>query len=485
MTGQGANTPSSLLPIRRHPPTISSRLSGFSGYLFAAAVAVVCRFSSAVPFWTGVAFVMVAYVSADILKNCSNEVKLIDFTLLLAGMQWFVLPHFTYLFSDSLEYTHLMQVGESEYMFNTLIAYLGYWIGMKLFAPKIVWQKNESRTSKTFWPIALRIGVLLFAIGFMFSSFIAQIGLWIAMCYLLKNICFASQKRRYIWALIALDVYVLIQSIVISMFHRLLLMLMMQLLFFTVIFKIQGKKLFVILLGGMMFINVLQVSKTGYRQIMGNYRTGERIEVFYKIFWDNMQNMFSPDDSGEQFWMRYNQGRLISHVYLFTDGKFRAENLSKFAEPLMAIALPRFLMPDKRRAGGKDNIKDFTNLKLADNTSMNISTVGEGYAYFGKYGNFIFHLMIGGIFAGVLRLLMHWERIYGVGVFGIPAIFSLSIRAESDFVTGYNALFKTLLLFALILWYSNSRVKTRGISEAHDEDSCNGSVGAANGTGDL
>ena len=449
--------------------TFGAWFSKFSGHLFVAAVAVICLFSPSVPFWTGVAFVLVAYVLADFVRNCSNGIQLVDATLLIAGVQWFIIAHFVYLSPNASDSIHTMQLDESTYMFNTLIAYVGYWAGMKLFAPKVIWREYESRTSEMFWDIALAIGVVLFAANFVFPSFVTQLGVWIIIGYLLKNICYTPPKTMYIWALVAVDVYVFIQSIISSMFHQLLLMLLMQMLFIAVIRKIPGKKLCLIIFVGLMLINVLQISKNEYRAVMDNYSVVDRLEAFHKLFWDNMQDMFSPDDDLEEYPLgRYNQGWLISHVYTFMDGRFHSENLSKFKDSLLAIALPRFLMPGKRQAGGKDNINDFTDLTLTENTSMNISTVGEGYAYFGRYGNFIFHFLIGGIFAGVLHLLMHWERVYGVGVFCIPAIFSLSIRAESDFVTGYNALFKTLLLFALLLWYSNSRVQKKGLLDVDD-----------------
>lgn len=466
MTGIEESISSPRMADRDTKRTLGNWLAKFSGHLFVAVVAVICLLSPRVPFWTGVAFVLVAYVFADFLKNCSNGVQLVDITLLIAGVQWFIIAHFVYLSPDPSDSPHMMQIEESEYMFNTLIAYVGYLLGMKLFAPKVIWRERESRTSEMFWDIALTIGVVLFSANFVFPSFITAMGIWIIVGYLLKNICYMPPKTIYIWALVALDGYVFIQSIISSMFHQLLLLLMMQLLFIAVIRKIPGKKLCVIIFIALMLINVLQVSKSEYRAVMDNYGFVDRLEAFNKLFWNNMQNMFSPDDLEEYPLDRYNQGWLISHVYVYMDGKFHPENLPKFAESLMAIALPRFLMPNKRQSGGRENIRDFTDLIITDNTSMNISTVGEGYAYFGKYGNFFFHFIIGGIFAGVLHLLMHWERIYGVGVFCIPAIFSWTIRAEADFVTGYNALFKILLLFALILWYCNSRLQKKGLSGA-------------------
>ena len=477
---------SSLNPV----PCGTRRTSGFgfsrfSGRLFVAAVALICLFSPRVQIWTGIAFVLVAYIFVDFSQNSSNGIQLVDITLLIAGMQWFILAHFVYLSQDSFNARRMMQVSEGKYMFNTLLAYVGYWMGMKLFAPKLILWERETRTSEMFWNIAIKIGVILFVANFIFPSFITNMGIWIITGYLLKNICRTSSPKGYIWALVVVDVYMLVRSVISSMFHQLLLLLLMQFLFITVIRKISGKKVCLLILAGMMLINVIQVSKSQYRASMDQYGVTGRVGVFHQLFWDNIQNMFSSDGYEEYPLARYNQGWLISYVYIHEDGEFHAEKLPKFVESLTAIVLPRFLMPNKRLAGGRDNINDFTDLVLDEETSMNISTVGEGYAYFGRYGNFFFHFIIGSIFAGVLQLLMHWEKLYGVGVFCIPAIFSLAIRAESDCMTGYNALLKMLLLFAVILWYCNVRMRRRGNPERDHGHFANGSGGSAKGAEDI
>src|SRR5205823_2191259 len=53
-----------------------------------------------------------------------------------------------------------------------------------------------------------------------------------------------------------------------------------------------------------------------------------------------------------------------------------------------ACLLPRFLAPEKVRAGGRENMERFAGVHL-EGTSMNLGYGGEMYANFGHIGGFI------------------------------------------------------------------------------------------------
>ena len=62
---------------------------------------------------------------------------------------------------------------------------------------------------------------------------------------------------------------------------------------------------------------------------------------------------------------------------------------------LVASVFPRFLYPDKPIAGGRENMENYAGISLNENTSMDISQVGEAYANFGEMGGIIMMFVLG------------------------------------------------------------------------------------------
>ena len=97
----------------------------------------------------------------------------------------------------------------------------------------------------------------------------------------------------------------------------------------------------------------------------------------------------------ENYWIRFNEGWHISLVINYMDTTNHYLHGKSIVDSVVGILIPRILMPEKRQAGGRDNIERMTFYKLNSQTSMNVSYVGEGYGNFGKIGCFLFTFIIG------------------------------------------------------------------------------------------
>lgn len=286
---------------------------------------------------------------------------------------------------------------------------------------------------------------------------------WFLLSYLLCKINYENNKKKYYLWLASLNIYLFLKSLSQGMFHEVLLFSLFQFIYLGLILRIKRRQTIMILLGTVIFINVLQQVKSDYRRHLNDNVTSiENITLFVNLIDDSLRKMFNQDktiyvSSTSNTLARFNQGWLISAVYRCNDGNFHPELFPVFLENIIAIVIPRFLLPNKRQGGGRANIKMFTDLKIAGETSMNISTVGEGYCYFGCYGNAVFHCLLGMLFAAVVRIFMYWEKTYYAGVFLLPPVFFLAVRAESDFMTGYTPIFKVTVLIALLIFFNFQR----------------------------
>ena len=142
------------------------------------------------------------------------------------------------------------------------------------------------------------------------------------------------------------------------------------------------------------------------------------------------------------FIARYNQGwiidRVIQHVPVH-EPYARGETLK---EAFTAALLPRFLMPGKAVAGGKENMAKYADVELEEGTSMNLGYAGEMYANFGYWGG----ITGCGLYALAFALLFRWiaVRAFASPLWWcvLPFIGFSVLKAEEDVLSVFNWIVK-------------------------------------------
>ena len=177
-------------------------------------------------------------------------------------------------------------------------------------------------------------------------------------------------------------------------------------------------------------------------------------ELFFQILNENLSNDLLFDDySISQLNVRLNQGWHISSVMSNVPSFEPFANGKTIINGIYSSFLPRFLIPDKKIAGGRENFLKYTGEQLGESTSMGISLIGEGYANFGELGGAVF-MFIWGVF-----LLLYWRKLFKLNsnhpiiVFFIPLLFLQVVKAETEFLVVFNHIVKasfTVWLFFII-----------------------------------
>jgi len=121
------------------------------------------------------------------------------------------------------------------------------------------------------------------------------------------------------------------------------------------------------------------------------------------------------------------------------------EMLLSFVYPLV----PRFLWSNKPQTGGYENIRRFTSLPQSENTSINISPIGEGYVNFG-YGGIIFALVYGLLLSGVFHLLFYLSEKIPSIILWIPALYSGCLTMETDILSTWGSMVNCGIFVALL-----------------------------------
>lgn len=404
--------------------------------------------------WSYVGILAVIYVSFLFIKRIGKGIPILELLLLIAGLQWIVGAFLEYKF-DFGHFKYYMYVNELTYMSYVVPAYLVF-VFFTLYKSKKV---NLQALPLDFEKYS-QIGTYIFFIG------VAARLLKSVSPDSLRFIFFLLQNFIYVGAIILLFsavkwhkilsyggvVYLVLSSVISGFFHDLILWGSFIYLFWAFKNKPSLKLNLAILVVGLFVSTILQGVKTNYRQMIWGGYQGDYVSLFFNLFGSSIStyNLETSSDGGELN-ARLNQGWIISAVMDHTPRVQRLAYGSTIKEAVFATMLPRFINPNKARAGGIENFEKYTGLYLEEGTSMGISLMGEGYANYGKTGGIIFMGFWG------LTLTLFWVFISkqikrnNLILFFVPLIFLQVVKAETELVVVLNHLVKaTVLVFGVL-----------------------------------
>lgn len=245
-------------------------------------------------------------------------------------------------------------------------------------------------------------------------------------------------------------------SILKALFHDFLLWTVFFYMFWALKYKPNIKKIIATFLIGGLLALTLQTAKSAYRNQMWDNYAGNKVELFFSLMVDSFmvdEKDVADLDDGIDSNVRLNQGWIISAVLNNIPRNDDYLNGETIKEALFASVLPRFLNPEKAKAGGQENFRKFTGLELSQGTSMGISILGEAYGNFAHLGGVIF-MGIWGFFLSKVWLLLKSKIMDNIVLAAfIPLIFLQVIKAETELVVVLNHLIKSLIVVFLFIWF--------------------------------
>lgn len=151
-------------------------------------------------------------------------------------------------------------------------------------------------------------------------------------------------------------------------------------------------------------------------------------------------------------YVRANQGFLVAKVMKHTPKVKEFDNGAYLVRAIFSSLIPRFLWPDKPKAGGKFTTEYFTGEKLEGDTSMNISPVGEAYGSFGPVFGIFYMAFLALFIRGVYIWFIYLTNSIPFLIFWLPVIFfQVTYSMETDSLQIFNSLFKSSV-FVFVLY---------------------------------
>jgi hypothetical protein len=243
-------------------------------------------------------------------------------------------------------------------------------------------------------------------------------------------------------------------SLASGMFHDLLLWSVMLSTFVANELRLNTMLKIGLAVVGITLAITIQSVKGQYRDFLANGYPGNKIALFWGLAANQWQSgrIVNPEGDTDMN-VRLNQGWIISAIMHHTPEKQPFASGETISDAITSSLLPRFLAPDKAKAGGRENYRKYTGLQISEGTSMGISLAGEGWANYGYWGGIMF--MLGwGLFVGWL-----WKKIHALSAYyptiiiWSPIIFLQVVKAETEFVVVLNHMLKASFLILMLLWF--------------------------------
>jgi len=435
---------------------------------FITFVSLVSFFS--LDFFTSFGISFFLFFAVKFFHEIGEKIEIRDIMILLASLQWIVGPLLAYKFNSDDEF-YYMAVDLPTYMGYVVPATAFFIFGLylpvfrktqkiSLFLPKI---KQFILKYKRIDLIFIGIGIVsdilsdivpesLRFVFFLFSG-LRFIGLYFL---------FLSQRKNKLLYVIIIMTWLFLSALKDTIFHDFLLWSSFFILIAAFITKPSLQKKLIYLLGILVIIIAIQTVKYSFREAVKE-GTGSGITLFSDLVEEKVisSNYVSSESNISSMITRINQGWIIARIMSWTPSREPFAGGETISEAIKASFLPRFLFPNKIRAGGRTYFTRFTGKDISNETSMGLSLLGEAYANYGIFGGILFLFLIGFFYNFFIHKIYDLAKKHPSLVFFIPLIFLQVVKAETDFSVILNYLVKASIIVWFIFWSLNKFFKVR------------------------
>jgi hypothetical protein len=274
-----------------------------------------------------------------------------------------------------------------------------------------------------------------------------------ALKYIGLFLMILSDKKLNLWFLIIIVGYMVSIAVNTGMFHDLFTWTIFIAAFFFLRFRIRPIFKLGVFLSFTLLATGIQFIKFDYREVLSNDEEEVGIETFGTVYTDATKergSMFSESNIALNS-TRINQGFIIAHVLSNVPSKEPFADGASMKQIFLSAIMPRFLYADKLNAGDQEIFMKYSGLQLNKTTAMALSSVGDAYANYGKFGCWVFMFFYGLLFNLTLKFLARKAKIFPVISLFVPLIFIFPIRPDCETQTILGHLVKSTFLVLLVL----------------------------------
>jgi len=418
-------------------------------------------------FWMILSLIVGLIVCIRFFYELNKKIAFIEFFLMLYAINFLLSPIFIYSLPSYLVTNYNMVLPPDEYFPMALLAFGAmaagvYILGIPpIFAPNINLLKVESVLHEKMLKQWVVGGIALFLISAYTNS---EIGFLIYLLSLVRFIgafsLFIMDYRKFRWYVLAVIVVEFLYSLRYGMFHDFLMWLIFFIILTMYIFKFSTIRKLIFVIVGAMFIFVIQTSKVAYRQAVSQNEAG--VETFITVAnTKELQNNthFWESDNFITAVTRLNQSWILNSTIDNMDRTQNFQGITILKKYLEAAILPRLLAADKLKAGDKKIFNTYSGHYIGDNTSMALGVFADGYVAYGVWGLFLYAFFFGLIFNLIFKMVNKWSKTSPFFFLFLFPILNYAVRPDCELQTILGYVFKSVVLFSLLVWYYSYQFK--------------------------
>lgn len=434
--------------------------------VFVGVLAFIITLFTPLSLYSAIGATLFAYFGMKFFNGLGTTVEVRDLMMVIALLQWFIGPILTYLYFQDDQFYNMV-VPEKEYMSYVFPAALLFISG--LYLP--FWKKRRDEFEllgqvREKLKQEPNLDIYLIAIGSVATLAENYVpGFLKFFMFLLGNLRFIGvyfmllNNRPFKWLIIgAMIGWLFLSSLKFGMFHNLLLWLGFMLVIMALIYQFSFNKKIMFFAGLFAAVLLIQAVKHEYRNLLKEQQINSLVGKT-TLFTDLVgEKVIKPGVLFDERYMnanvnRINQGWIIARIMRYTPRYEPFAGGETIKEGLKSL-VPRVILPSKIKAGGHEYFSRFTGKHLQADTSMNLSILGEAYANYGKGGGAFFMFILGLFFNVFLNRVYILTDRYPSLILWLPLIFLQVVKAETDFATVINHLFKATIVVFLVFWGS-------------------------------
>lgn len=410
-------------------------------------------------FLSSLAIALWIWFLQELFENSNDNIAFKEFILTLYGMNYLFSPAMSYLTDAASVYR--MKLPEEDYFLLAIPSMLLMRAGINCIKTPIF--QFNFRTVQLQSVLNQNVLVTWLYAGTAIRFFNNLIpGDLAFFFYLLSSVRFVAayglfvmDARQYKWHLLGILFLELLMALQQGMFHDFAMWLIFFGIFWVYIKKPSRNLKLGLGVGAALLFFVIQVAKSEYRSQRGSNQEASGLSLFQDAVQKNVESdegLFSSSNATGSM-TRANQAWIfastVNRMNYFQD----YQGVALLGEYAKAAFLPRFLAPDKMKAGDKTIFNRFSGHRINTGTSMGLGFFADGYIAYGQVGTYAFAFLLGLIFAGVFKLVEGWSRISPFFILLMFPILHYAVRPDCETQTVMGHIVKGIFVFGCLMWY--------------------------------
>jgi hypothetical protein len=387
-------------------------------------------------------------------------------------IQFFIGPVLSYNGLGEYQYhRYQMRIPELDYFSYVIPAVVLFIIGLHVNAAKYRGEIIDRKGIENFIQDQPMIPYYFIIIGFLASIVSAFFASELAFVfYLLGSFKFIGlfllvlgTKKIKLWTMVLVIGSIVSSSFGSGMFHDLLTWIVYSAAIFGIKYKFGSKIKWIGLCSFMLMALIIQILKGGYRDEIGKQGEEGGIDALTQVYdQQNSQNqgIFNVKSLADAA-TRINQGFIITNIMTTVPEIEPFANGREMFEIVEAAVMPRFLAPDKLKAGDRTIFRKWSGIPIQAGTSMGLSSVGDAYVNWGVFGGAVFMFVLGVFYSEVLNAFQKYSLMYPILILFVPLVFYYPIRPDCELQTILGHLVKSCFLIFMVIQFWGVVFKVR------------------------